>query len=360
MLRLRAAIHPLKTNVYGQIPKPYSRQSVACFSSRFPSRVPPPIQAEAIPQYVNPGSLPPPRIRYVRPILFATVASGLAFGLAAAEYDYRQKSMWRRIRQWTGNREVTLTEAWMVHKKEVAARINQTMAKLENLNVPEDIRRAYVMVYQKWESLKESEKTIAGIIAINTVVFVAWQIPILRPFMHRYFMHDPLSGRSITLLTSCFSHQELWHFGLNMMALWSFGGIVHDYLGREQFLAFYLTTGMAASAVSHVFGLSMRQMRPVLPSLGASGAIYGCLSATAVLHPDASVYVVFLPFLPIKIGYALPAMMGLDLAGILLRWRTFDHFAHLTGALAGIGYVKYGPTSLWEPLVSQFSKANNR
>ncbi|KAH8555756.1 hypothetical protein BGW37DRAFT_418484 [Umbelopsis sp. PMI_123] len=157
-------------------------------------------------------------------------------------------------------------------------------------------------MYQKWESLKESEKTMAAIIAINTVVFAAWQIPVLRPFMHRYFIHDPLSGRSITLLTSCFSHQEFWHFGLNMMALWSFGGLVHDYLGREQFMAFYLSTGMAASAVSHVFGLSMRRVRPVLPSLGASGAIYGCLSATAMLYPDASVYVVFLPFLPIKIG----------------------------------------------------------
>ncbi|KAI8579594.1 hypothetical protein K450DRAFT_164948, partial [Umbelopsis ramanniana AG] len=206
---------------------------------------------------------------------------------------------------------------------------------------------AYMIVYQKWESWKESEKTIAAIIAINTVVFAAWQIPILRPFMRRYFVHDPLSGRSITLLTSCFSHQEFWHFGLNMMALWSFGGLVHDYLGREQFLAFYLTTGMAASAVSHVFGLSMRRVRPVLPSLGASGAIYGCLSATAMLYPDASVYVVFLPFLPIKIGYALPALMGLDLAGILLRWRTFDHFAHLTGAMMGLGYIKYGPTNIW-------------
>ncbi|GAB5589509.1 hypothetical protein Unana1_04409 [Umbelopsis nana] len=253
-----------------------------------------------------------------------------------------------------------MSDVWAAQKKEFAARVNRTMNKLENLNVPEDVRRAYMIIYEKWTLLKESEKTMAGIIAVNTVVFAAWQIPILRPVMRRYFVHDPLSGRSITLLTSCFSHQELWHFALNMLALWSFGGIVHDYLGREQFLAFYLTTGMAASSVSHVCGLAMRRVRPVLPSLGASGAIYGCLSATAILYPSASVYVVFLPFLPIKIGYALPALMGLDLAGILLRWRTFDHFAHLTGAVMGIGYVQYGPSNIWAPLLSRYQNMSNQ
>ncbi|KAG2187740.1 hypothetical protein INT44_005430 [Umbelopsis vinacea] len=302
---------------------------------------------------------PPPKIRYIRPILFTAVASGSVFGIAIAEYDYKQRSLWKRLQKWAGNREVTLSDAWMAQKQEIAARVNLTLSKMENLNLPEDVRRAYMIVYQKWESWKESEKTIAAIIAINTVVFAAWQIPVLRPFMRKFFLHDPLSGRSVTLLTSCFSHQEFWHFGLNMMALWSFGGLVHDYLGREQFLAFYMTTGMAASAVSHVFGLGLRRVRPVLPSLGASGAIYGCLSATAMLYPDASVYVVFLPFLPIKIGYALPALMGLDLAGILLRWRTFDHFAHLTGAMMGLGYIKYGPTNIWAPLLSNYQNASH-
>jgi membrane associated rhomboid family serine protease len=298
MHRIRVAVNVHGRSLASSAPKDVLQQRLGYSTRRLPQHDV--MQSQIIQPMLPP--LPPPKIRYVRPLLFAAVASGCVFGVSIAEYDHRQRSMWKRIRQWTGNRDVSLSDAWMAQKKEIAARVNRTLAKLESLNVPEDVRRAYLIMYQKWESLKESEKTIAGIIAINTIVFAAWQIPVLRPFMRRHFVHDPLSGRSLTLLTSCFSHQELWHFGLNMMALWSFGGVVHDYLGREQFLAFYLTTGMAASAVSHVFGLGMRRVRPVLPSLGASGAIYGCLSATAVLHPDASVYVVFLPFLPIKIG----------------------------------------------------------
>jgi rhomboid-like protein len=86
--------------------------------------------------------------------------------------------------------------------------------------------------------------------------------------------------------------------------------------------------------------------------------------------------------------YALPALMGLDLAGILLRWRTFDHFvsttdavivyitffliciilnpfiafrkAHLTGAMMGLGYMKYGPTNIWAPLLSNYQNTSFR
>lgn len=43
------------------------------------------------------------------------------------------------------------------------------------------------------------------------------------------------------------------------------------------------------------------------------------------------VVVIFLPFLPIKIGDALMVTMALDVAGAVLGWRRFDHFGHLGG-----------------------------
>ncbi|KAI9306568.1 hypothetical protein BJ944DRAFT_159647 [Cunninghamella echinulata] len=200
--------------------------------------------------------------------------------------------------------------------------------------------------------MTDTERTLAGLIAINLLVFGAWQVPRWTNFMTRWFMHYPGSDRSITLLTSCFSHKEGLHLACNMVGLWSFGGLIHDYLGREQFLALYLTTGISANMASHVFSLALRRTRPLLPSLGASGAIYGLLSGTAYLEPQASVSLVFLPFLPIKLGYALPAMMGFDLAGILLKWKMFDHYAHLAGATVGIGYLAYGQQHIWKPLVA--------
>ncbi|ORZ10437.1 hypothetical protein BCR42DRAFT_333649 [Absidia repens] len=200
--------------------------------------------------------------------------------------------------------------------------------------------------------MTEAERTLTVLVGLNVLVFGAWQVPRWTPFMVRWFMHHPgASNRPITLVTSCFSHKDGLHLACNMIGLWSFGGLVHDYLGRQQFLALYMTTGIGANMASHVLSLAFRRSRPLLPSLGASGAIYGLLSGTAYLEPQASVSLIFLPFFPIKLGYALPAMMGLDLAGILLKWKMFDHYAHLAGASIGLGYLAYGQQHVWQPLI---------
>ncbi|PHZ10678.1 rhomboid-domain-containing protein [Rhizopus microsporus ATCC 52813] len=199
--------------------------------------------------------------------------------------------------------------------------------------------------------MTESEKTLSVLIALNSLVFIGWQIPRFMPFMGQWFLHLPGTKRNLTLLTSCFSHQEFFHFALNMVGLWSFGRVVHDTFGREQFLAMYLSAGVGANVVSHACSLALRNSRPLLPSLGASGAIYGLVASTAILHPNSSISLIFLPMIPIKLGYALPALMSFDLAGILLRWKMFDHFAHLAGAGLGIGYTYYGERHIWAPLV---------
>jgi rhomboid-like protein len=39
--------------------------------------------------------------------------------------------------------------------------------------------------------------------------------------------------------------------------------------------------------------------------------------------------------------------MGIDLAGVLMSWRFFDHAAHLGGAAFGLFWCYYGSTYLW-------------
>ncbi|KAG0203612.1 hypothetical protein BGX28_004135 [Mortierella sp. GBA30] len=155
-----------------------------------------------------------------------------------------------------------------------------------------------------------------------------------------------------------FSHQHFWHFGLNMFALHSFAVPLHEHMGREQFLAFYLTTGISASLVSHLFTVARVPWSKIIPSLGASGAIFGCVSSTAYMYPDASVYIIFLPFLPIKIPMALGAMMGLDLVGIIRNWRMFDHYAHLAGSTFGLAYMYAGKELIWTPLQQKAIELN--
>ncbi|CAG8475083.1 6501_t:CDS:2 [Ambispora gerdemannii] len=264
--------------------------------------------------------------------------------------DYRRDTWRKQLQRWTGKWNPS-DDDWQRYRIWLMENtLFRHLKRLQDYKVPDETLRLYTFLYHQWNSLSESQKTISGIIAINAVVFLMWQIPILFPFMNRYFSHNPLSGYSITLLTSVFSHKAFWHVGLNMMALYSLGGVVHNLLQREQFLAFYLTSGIFSSLISHIFSLTYIPRAKIIPSIGASGAIFACLSGCAVLYPDASVYVLFFPFFPIKLSYALPMIMGLDLLGILKGWMMFDHYAHLAGAIFGIGYVKYGKEYIWHPI----------
>ncbi|MDX3850426.1 rhomboid family intramembrane serine protease [Streptomyces sp. AK02-01A] len=84
-------------------------------------------------------------------------------------------------------------------------------------------------------------------------------------------------GQWYRLLTAVFLHQELWHIAFNMLGLWWLGGPLEAALGRVRFLALYLISGLAGSALTYLIA------PPNGPSLGASGAIFGLLGATAVV-----------------------------------------------------------------------------
>jgi membrane associated rhomboid family serine protease len=79
------------------------------------------------------------------------------------------------------------------------------------------------------------------------------------------------------LLTSMFTHVQIWHIGFNMLALWSLGPQLELALGRVRFLALYLLSGLAGSAT--VYWLS----NPHGATLGASGAIFGLMGALLVV-----------------------------------------------------------------------------
>jgi rhomboid-like protein len=254
-----------------------------------------------------------PSVRYVGPVLVGAAISTTSFITAAYIFDRNQQSLWEpllaRSREWSlfgTTEESLLAELWrekrilMVEKQK--AMLDKLANTLDSMSLPIDVKRAVWMVGEKLSSMTESEKTLAGLIALNTLVFGCWQVPRLAPFMSKWFLHLPGSTRNITLLTSCFSHQEFFHFALNMVGLWSFGRIAHEHLGREQFVAMYLSVGVGANVVSHICSLALRHSRPLLPSLGASGAIYGLLASTAVLYPHSSISLIFLPMFPIKLG----------------------------------------------------------
>lgn len=194
-----------------------------------------------------------------------------------------------------------------------------------------------------WKQSRESQKTIYSLIAANSIVFIAWKIPAFSYHLNRYFIHSIYSP-PVSMLGSIFSHKSLMHLGFNMLALNSFGPYLHERMGREQFLAFYLSAGMSSSIMSHLY--KTIRMCPT-PSLGASGAIFGLVGACAH-YPELKVSLIFLPIHSIPINQALPIMMGADFLGMILDWRIFDHAAHLGGSLFGYSFYKVSQEKIWK------------
>lgn len=63
---------------------------------------------------------------------------------------------------------------------------------------------AYTQLAQSALNTTEGARVCYGLAATHGLVWLAWQIPRLDPFMTRHFTHHPLSGLSYTLLTSVF------------------------------------------------------------------------------------------------------------------------------------------------------------
>ncbi|MGZ5329186.1 MAG: rhomboid family intramembrane serine protease [Actinomycetota bacterium] len=81
-------------------------------------------------------------------------------------------------------------------------------------------------------------------------------------------------GQTWRLVSSMFLHAGLLHLLFNMYALWIFGAVMEDELGRARFALIYFLTGLAAGAASYAF-----MPEVYIPAVGASGAVFGVFGA---------------------------------------------------------------------------------
>jgi membrane associated rhomboid family serine protease len=79
------------------------------------------------------------------------------------------------------------------------------------------------------------------------------------------------------LITATFLHYGPFHLLLNMLALYWFGSLLEQRIGSGRFLLLYLVSGLAGSAGALL-------LDPTVPTVGASGAIFGILGAGLVLE----------------------------------------------------------------------------
>jgi membrane associated rhomboid family serine protease len=142
----------------------------------------------------------------------------------------------------------------------------------------------------------------------------------------------------LTLLTHMFMHGGFAHLIGNMLYLWIFGDNVEHRFGHVKFLMFYLISGLVAA-----FAQIAARPDGVIPSLGASGAIYGVLGAYLVLFPRNKVnvvvfyYIVTVPAIYV-IGLWAVTQFFFSYGSLFVTEQTggVAYLAHVGGFVAGI------------------------
>jgi membrane associated rhomboid family serine protease len=183
--------------------------------------------------------------------------------------------------------------------------------------------------------------TVAILIA-NLFVFAAWYALPLPTMIENFLVSRAHleAGRFWVVVTAVFSHNMLFHLMINMLVLWSFGGVLEHLLGPGRFLRFYLTAGIISS-LSHVLTSTLLLGRPAeSAALGASGAIAGLLLLFSLTFPKHRILI--FGIIPAPALVAALAFIAIDLWGLVAQLDggglPIGHGAHLGGALVGAVY----------------------
>jgi membrane associated rhomboid family serine protease len=141
------------------------------------------------------------------------------------------------------------------------------------------------------------------------------------------------------LVTYSFLHGNLAHIFFNMFALYMFGADVERLFGSRFFAAYYFVAVLAAAICHLVVTTWMGADR--LPTVGASGGIYGVLLAYGLYFPNRQVMLLFPP-IPMRARTLVVVFAALELVlGVTGTAAGVAHFAHLGGMLGGYLMIQY-------------------
>ncbi len=148
--------------------------------------------------------------------------------------------------------------------------------------------------------------------------FAIWQ------FVSYMFLHDP---------------RGFSHILFNMLFLWMFGRDLEELWGTRRFLNYYFLCGVGAGLCVVVANLIFNSGHLDIPTIGASGAIYGLLLAFGMIYPDREILMSFL--FPIKAKYFVMIMGGIAfMSSFGGSGSGVSNVAHLGGMLFGYVYLK--------------------
>jgi len=141
---------------------------------------------------------------------------------------------------------------------------------------------------------------------------------------------------------------DFLHVLFNMLMLWMFGRELELVWGKARFIRYYFLTGVGAGVIEVLVRLVPTYFfgRPPfdIPTIGASGAIFGIFAACAILFPERQVGIFFLP-IRISMRAFVLGLAALEFFLPLITRSAGDnvsHICHLGGMLVGWLYLRRG------------------
>ena len=176
---------------------------------------------------------------------------------------------------------------------------------------------------------------VKNLLIINIIVFIGTEL--IGDPMYQWFALFPIGSpffRWWQFVTHMFMHGNFMHIFFNMWSLIVFGPMLERLWGSKKFLIFYFVCGLGA-ALCHELVL-LTQPLSNIPTVGASGAIYGLLLGFGMLYPNYVLTLVFPP-VSLKAKWFVAIFAGIELlTGVLGTHDGVAHFAHLGGMLFGL------------------------
>ena len=165
-----------------------------------------------------------------------------------------------------------------------------------------------------------------GLIIINTIIFILMYMMNNEDYyIQKYSVWGygiVNNGEYYRLITGAFLHGGVSHYIINMYSLYVLGSQIEGFLGRGKYLAVYMFSALIGSLFSIIFN--------TIPSVGASGAIFGILGSLLYFGYHYRVY------LGSVIKSQILPLILINLAIGFMSNGQIDNFAHIGGLIGGV------------------------
>jgi membrane associated rhomboid family serine protease len=153
-----------------------------------------------------------------------------------------------------------------------------------------------------------------------------------------FSLQNILNGSVWVSLTSIFLHANLDHLILNIIALYFFGKVVEQQLGRKKFLMSFFASAFIADlfvVASTVLGFSSA----TVPTIGASAAIFGLMGIAMITKPLELIfypYLIPIPLVLVALIYTLYNVATFLLVLVGQTTSDISYISHIGGLIAGL------------------------